>query len=75
MITLPDNLVRSQTNITVEMWFNTSSYGILIGYQDNTYPATNFGAFVPLLFVDTDGKLKGYFYQGCTISHDKPRDS
>src|SRR5262249_12323028 len=37
--------------------------GVLAGYQANAFPVAS-GNYVPVLYVGTDGKLRGEFYMG-----------
>ena len=62
-LVLPDNLIHASTTLTLEMWFKTTSPGVLFGYQNAGYPASA-GNAVPGLYVGADGKLRGEFYQG-----------
>ncbi|WP_188317006.1 LamG-like jellyroll fold domain-containing protein [Solihabitans fulvus] len=60
-VTLPDGLVKKSRELTVELWFNTTKDGPLFGAQNAAYGANPNGA-VPLLYVGTDGKLRGQFW-------------
>ncbi|MFI9271692.1 LamG-like jellyroll fold domain-containing protein [Kitasatospora sp. NPDC052896] len=63
-IRLPDNLLSSSSNLAVELWFKTTTAGgPLLSYQNTTLgtPATS---WTPALYLGTDGKLRGEFWQG-----------
>jgi serine/threonine-protein kinase len=64
-ITLPDDLFRQSPILTVEAWFKTIKGGVILSYQTTTYP-TNPGSYVPVLYVGTDGILRGEFWNGHT---------
>ncbi|WP_410614072.1 LamG-like jellyroll fold domain-containing protein [Amycolatopsis sp. lyj-109] len=63
VVTLPDGLVRKNRDLAVEMWFRTTTGGPLFGYQKAPISGTPAGA-VPVLYVGTDGKLRGQFWNG-----------
>ncbi|WP_326955193.1 DNRLRE domain-containing protein [Amycolatopsis sp. NBC_01286] len=63
VVTLPDGLVRKNRDLAVEMWFKTASGGPLFGYQKAPISGTPTSA-VPVLYVGTDGKLRGQFWNG-----------
>ncbi|MEV0623216.1 DUF6531 domain-containing protein, partial [Nonomuraea sp. NPDC050404] len=49
-------------NLALEAWFRTTGSGTVIGYQNS---ATNTPtSFTPVVYVGTDGKLRGGFYAG-----------
>jgi RHS repeat-associated protein len=60
-VALPDNLLNSSMAFAVEMWFKTAAggHGTLFG-QQNTDLSTLPGNHVPMLYVGTDGKLRGH---------------
>ncbi|MFG2847817.1 LamG-like jellyroll fold domain-containing protein [Kitasatospora sp. NPDC048296] len=64
-VRLPDNLLSSSANLAVELWFKTTATGSgpLLNYQDVTLgnAANN---WTPALYLGTDGKLRGEFWQG-----------
>lgn len=62
-MTLPTGIVRKSRELTVELWFRTSTGGPLFGTQNQPDGTTPTGA-VPILYVDTDGKLRGQFWTG-----------
>ncbi|MFD8495866.1 LamG-like jellyroll fold domain-containing protein [Amycolatopsis sp. NPDC059657] len=63
VVTLPDGMVRKNRDLAIEMWFNTKLGGPLFGYQKSPIGETPEGA-VPVLYVGTDGKLRGQFWNG-----------
>ncbi len=57
-ITLPSGLISTATALTVNIFFSTTSDGVILGDQDapiDTDPANS----VPVLYVGTDGYLHG----------------
>jgi hypothetical protein len=65
---LPDNLIRNSENEeTIEAWFQTSSGGVILGYQTPDLSG-NYGVGVPLLYVGSDGLLRGDFYSQWPLS-------
>ncbi|MBE1497549.1 RHS repeat-associated protein [Amycolatopsis lexingtonensis] len=63
VVTLPDGTVRKNRDLAIEMWFRTTAGGPLFGYQKAPISGTPTGA-VPVLYVGTDGKLRGQFWNG-----------
>ncbi|MGW0196587.1 RHS repeat-associated core domain-containing protein [Nonomuraea sp. NPDC003201] len=62
-ITLPQAAISGQGgNVAVEAWFKTTSAGTILGYQNSASRSPS--AFTPVLYVGTDGKLRGQFYTG-----------
>ncbi len=63
-IRLPDDTLRTTTFLTIELWFKTTSPGVLVGFQngrlEDGYPSQK----NPPLTVDANGKLSGFFYTG-----------
>jgi len=66
-VSLPDNLVSSQTTLSISMWFETTatSTGTLFstGHSAPGTPNPSSGA-MPVLYVGSDGKLHGHFWGG-----------
>ncbi len=63
---LPKGAVRKNRNQSVEMWFRIISKGRtnpLFGYQTGQIEGTS-TAGLPVLYVGTDGKLRGQFWHG-----------
>jgi RHS repeat-associated protein len=66
-VALQDNLIRHDTYLAAELWFKTTSPGVLLSYQaksitDST--ASTAGNHVPALYVGTDGRLYGEYWMG-----------
>jgi RHS repeat-associated protein len=65
MLALPSNLVTSKTFLTIGLWFETTSAGILFAEQDQPMgSATTPSHATASLYVGTDGKLHGAWYAG-----------
>jgi hypothetical protein len=62
-VTLPANLFRKSTELTLEAWFRTGSPGGIAGYQSEPYPKQS-GDHVPIVYVGTDGLLRAQFWTG-----------
>jgi YD repeat-containing protein len=64
-VTLPQNLVNTSVALAAEVWFKTASggKGVLFSEQ-NADLAGAPSSFVPILYVGTDGKLRGQFWHG-----------
>ncbi|WP_082403179.1 LamG-like jellyroll fold domain-containing protein [Saccharothrix sp. NRRL B-16348] len=62
-VTLPDGAIKKSRDLSVELWFKTTSGGSLIGFQRAPFDRDPVGA-VPVLYVDRDGKLRGQFWHG-----------
>ncbi|MEU0531367.1 RHS repeat-associated core domain-containing protein [Amycolatopsis tolypomycina] len=62
-MTLPDGTLRKNRDLSVELWFKTAQGGPLAGYQKSALGTTS-ATGVPLLYVGTDGKLRGQFWNG-----------
>lgn len=60
-VSLPDNLIRTTVGTTgsFHMWFKTTTYGPLLGYNTN-----NLSEYVPILYVGSDGLLYGEVWMG-----------
>ncbi|GAA1283137.1 LamG-like jellyroll fold domain-containing protein [Saccharothrix xinjiangensis] len=57
---LPAQALSRHRDLAVELWFRTSSAGPLVGYQDKALGEEP-GTGAPLLYVGSDGKLRGQF--------------
>lgn len=71
-VSLPDNMVKSQTTLSVSLWFQTSSTsaGTLFSTgQSGPGTASPSGNAMPVLYVGSDGKLHGHFW---TAAQDVP---
>ncbi|SDJ72408.1 intein N-terminal splicing region/RHS repeat-associated core domain-containing protein [Actinopolyspora mzabensis] len=68
-VQLPDDMVRNSQYLAVEMWFKTSSSnGEMLFSTGYDRPGTSnpSDAAMPALYVGTDGKLHGHFWNGKT---------
>lgn len=63
-VRLSDWLVAQTPYLTVELWFRTTDNGVLFSYQDHTLDEATSGSYTPALYVGTDGKLRGQFWNG-----------
>ncbi|WP_405523689.1 DNRLRE domain-containing protein [Streptomyces canus] len=63
-VQLPDQLVSDTPYLTAELWFRTTGSGVLFSYQDHTLEEATTGKNTPALYVGTDGKLRGEFWNG-----------
>ena len=64
-IVLPDNTIRGNSAFTVMMRFKTSTNtNALLGYQITAAGVTDPSQFVPIIWVDTAGKLVGDLWNG-----------
>ncbi|TMR94591.1 RHS repeat-associated core domain-containing protein [Nonomuraea basaltis] len=62
-VTLPQATISGRGgSVAVEAWFKTTGAGTIVGYQNAASRLPS--AFTPLLYVGTDGKLRGQFYTG-----------
>ncbi|MFI9589775.1 DNA/RNA non-specific endonuclease [Nonomuraea sp. NPDC052265] len=60
-VQLPRSAISGQGGeVTVEAWFKTTASGTIIGMQNSADNTPS--AFVPVVYVGTDGKLRGQFY-------------
>ncbi|MEU0937028.1 LamG-like jellyroll fold domain-containing protein [Embleya sp. NPDC005971] len=64
-VELPQNLLRNNPRLSIELWFRTDKPGVLVGHQSNAIddPAGVGGTYTPALYIDTNGKLRGKFMQ------------
>jgi hypothetical protein len=60
-VQLPDRLVHSHTYLSIELWFKTTSSGVLFASQANTLSGAA-ANHVPNLYVGSDGLLRGQFW-------------
>ncbi|WP_394614549.1 LamG-like jellyroll fold domain-containing protein [Lentzea sp. JNUCC 0626] len=65
-VKLPAGLIKKNRDLAVEMWFKTTSGGPLLGMQHYEFKqgATPSTPQMPVLWVGTDGKLRGNFWNG-----------
>ncbi|WP_033443250.1 RHS repeat-associated core domain-containing protein [Saccharothrix sp. NRRL B-16314] len=62
---LPDRVIGTKRHLAAELWFKTSSTagGVLLGTTGQAQPNTTpTGGSAPILYVGTDGKLYGHFW-------------
>ncbi len=67
-VTLPTGLIQQTSTESVEAWFKTVSQGVVVGASTVAYPNGSGAAYDPLLYVGTDGKLRGELWQGSSGS-------
>ncbi|MDG4832086.1 LamG domain-containing protein [Solwaraspora sp. WMMD1047] len=70
-VRLPAKAIANAAYQSVSMWFKTSTpTGVLFSYQkDAVNPgATTTGGYAPALYVDSQGKLRGQFWNGNAAS-------
>ncbi|MET8629108.1 LamG-like jellyroll fold domain-containing protein [Kitasatospora sp. NPDC004669] len=62
-IEIPQDVLHAKTDLAVELWFTTTTPGVLIGDQSRTIDDPNGvgGSWTPVMYVGTDGKLRGRF--------------
>ncbi len=62
---LPDNLVASSSNLAIGLWFKTTQAGgTLFSYQSAKAGTAVTANYTPALYIGTDGKLRGQFWDG-----------
>ena len=62
---LPASLVATSSNLTVGLWFRTTQAGgTLFSYQSVAPGTATSASYTPALYVGTDGKLRGEFWDG-----------
>ncbi|HEX5145338.1 MAG TPA: LamG-like jellyroll fold domain-containing protein [Mycobacterium sp.] len=64
-IALPDDLASSSMAFAVELWFKAAAgaHGVLMGEQNQDVPTTP-THLTPMLYIGTDGKLRGQEWNG-----------
>ncbi|WP_433471521.1 LamG-like jellyroll fold domain-containing protein [Saccharomonospora azurea] len=65
-VQLPDDTLHGARRLSVELWFKTTSDdgGVLLSIADHQPGEPSSGGSMPVLYVGTDGKLHGHFWQG-----------
>ncbi|MFJ8232825.1 LamG-like jellyroll fold domain-containing protein [Streptomyces sp. NPDC094448] len=58
---VPSDLITASTDVTVELWFRTTTRGVLLGLQNAAIGSTPTD-YRPVLNVGADGKLRGQFW-------------
>ena len=67
-LTLPSNLIRDRgSNFTISLRFKTSTYGAILGYQNAAVGGAK-SQWVPILYVQSDGKLNANLWQGSRLN-------
>ncbi|MEU3075689.1 LamG-like jellyroll fold domain-containing protein [Streptomyces laurentii] len=70
-VALPDDALGSSPFASVEMWFQTTKSGVLLSQANERLEDVDLtvSQATPLLYVGTDGKLRGQFsYPGTTLT-------
>ena len=68
-LTLPSDLIRGRgTNFTISLRFKTNSFGAILGYQNAGVKDPSGGNYVPILYVQSDGKLSANLWQGSPLN-------
>jgi hypothetical protein len=63
-IPLPNGLVHDATNLTLDVTFQTTQGGVILGYQNQPVTGPTPGYWVPALYVGGDGLLYGELWDG-----------
>ncbi|MFJ1709751.1 LamG-like jellyroll fold domain-containing protein [Kitasatospora sp. NPDC088346] len=63
-VELPESVLHASKDLAVELWFNTTKPGVLLGDQSRAVddPAGPTGTWTPILYVGSDNKLWGRFF-------------
>jgi gliding motility-associated-like protein len=70
-LTLPNDLIKGRgSNFTISLRFKTNSFGAILGYQNAGVKNINATQYVPILYVQSDGKLSANLWQGFPL--DRP---
>ena len=68
-LTLPSDLIRGRgSNFTVSLRFKTNSFGGILGYQNAAVGSGSRTQWVPILYVQSDGKLNANLWQGSVLN-------
>ncbi|WP_214416964.1 LamG-like jellyroll fold domain-containing protein [Sphaerisporangium fuscum] len=67
---LPDGEIKGGGDLSAELWFKTAKPGVLLAYQAQaiTDPAGPQANYTPALYIGTDGRLRGQFWDGAAIA-------
>ncbi|MEU7745367.1 LamG-like jellyroll fold domain-containing protein [Nonomuraea sp. NPDC049158] len=67
---LPEGEIKGGGDLSAELWFKTAKPGVLLAYQAQaiTDPAGPQANYTPALYVGTDGKLRGQFWDGAAVA-------
>ncbi|MEV0742695.1 LamG-like jellyroll fold domain-containing protein [Streptomyces sp. NPDC050549] len=65
-VEVPASLLHAKSDRSVELWFKTSSQGVLVGDQSVSIAGATSasGTWTPVLYVGSDNKLHGHFWAG-----------
>ena len=63
-VALPDDLIPHTAPVTAEAWFRTKRGGVILGHQNTPYPENKDEDHFAILYVGTDGILRGGFWTG-----------
>ncbi|MGW3983876.1 LamG-like jellyroll fold domain-containing protein [Streptomyces mirabilis] len=65
-VQLPVQLLHTYTERSVELWFKTSTPGVLVGDQSVAVAGATgaSGSWSPVLYVGSDNKVHGHFWSG-----------
>ncbi|WP_247648747.1 LamG-like jellyroll fold domain-containing protein [Saccharomonospora xinjiangensis] len=65
-VRLPDDTLHGARRLSLELWFKTTSAdgGVLFSIADHKPGEPSSNGSMPVLYVGTDGKLHGHFWQG-----------
>lgn len=67
-LTLPNDLIKNRgSNFTISLRFKTSTYGAILGYQNAAVGGAK-SQWVPILYVQSDGKLNANLWQGSILN-------
>ncbi|MEN3305959.1 MAG: hypothetical protein V7603_2161 [Micromonosporaceae bacterium] len=61
-VALPNRITSTSLSVSLELWFRTTSAGVLFSYQNKPFPAQVPTLWTPVLYVGTDGLLRGGFW-------------
>ncbi|MFD9326656.1 LamG-like jellyroll fold domain-containing protein [Streptomyces sp. NPDC060065] len=65
-VEMPLESVDTGTAMSLELWFKTTSPGVLVANQDSEFGDTPAAGWRPMLLIDSDGKLRGKFSAGAS---------
>ncbi len=60
-VVMPTKLTSQSMSLAVELWFKTTSGGVLMSYADQPF-GTPASSYAPILYVGQDGLLRGGFW-------------
>jgi RHS repeat-associated protein len=65
-IEVPVESLGTKTAMSLELWFKTSTRGVLVANQDTDFGDTPTAGWRPMMLVDSAGKLRGRFSAAAT---------